>query len=62
MVLTDTSAADRSIRLGAGTQVVAVGGDILFDTRPRPPPLQLAAPMCKSRQPQRGRRPGERLH
>ncbi|HRH77769.1 MAG TPA: hypothetical protein PK129_10515, partial [Cellvibrionaceae bacterium] len=35
MVLTDTSAADRSIRLGAGTQVVAVGGDILFDTRPQ---------------------------
>jgi len=35
MVLTDTSAADRSIRLGAGTQVVAMGGDILFDTRPQ---------------------------
>ncbi len=35
MVLGDRSGADRSIRLGAGAQVTAIGGDILLDTRPQ---------------------------
>jgi hypothetical protein len=34
MRLTDTSAANRSIRLNHGTEVLAIGGDILMDTRP----------------------------